>query len=77
MANVLFKWQALWENVVDTTRQWDLKAETSWQQAREADQLTLHARAKARAEARQSLCPQTISRPLSRKRSGSSKRGGG
>ena len=51
VANVLFKWQALWENVVDTTRQWDLKAETSWQQAREADQLTLHARAKARAPA--------------------------
>ena len=51
VANVLFKWQALWENVVDTTRHWDLRAETSWQQAREADQLTLHARAKARAPA--------------------------
>ena len=51
VANVLFKWQALWENVVDTTRQWDLKAETSWQPAREADQLGLHARAKARAPA--------------------------
>ena len=49
VAKVLFLWKELWENVVDTTRQWDLKAETSWQPAREADQLGLHARAKARA----------------------------
>ena len=51
ISNVLFGWKSLWENVVDTTRHWDLKAETSWQPAREADQLGLHARAKARAPA--------------------------
>ncbi|KAL1530268.1 hypothetical protein AB1Y20_001180 [Prymnesium parvum] len=50
IAKVLFKWEDLWENVVDHSKLFSLKAETDFPQTSARAQLALHAPARSRPQ---------------------------